>query len=158
MNIFIMRHGEAELQSDSDMSRQLTQLGALETQVMARWLEKKQVSLDAILVSPYTRTQQTAALMNERFGGTLAVQTLSLFTPSGSASDCHDYLDGTLNLERWKNILIVSHMPLVSYLTAQLSIEKSTPVFVTAAIAHIDYDMEQMTGHYQGIYTPDDFC
>ncbi|WP_394176835.1 phosphohistidine phosphatase SixA [Thalassotalea litorea] len=158
MNIFIMRHGEAELQSDSDMTRKLSQLGALETEVMARWLSKKQQPLDAILVSPYVRTQQTAALMNERLGATLALQTLSLLTPDGSATDCHDYLDGTLNLERWKNILIVSHMPLVSYLTAELSIEKSTPVFATAAIAHIDYDLEQMTGHYHGLHTPDDFC
>jgi len=158
MKIFIMRHGEAELQSESDMSRKLTQLGSLEAEVMARWLTKKSVTLDAILVSPYARTQQTAALMNEKLGGELSLQTLSMLTPSGSATDCHDYLDGTLSLERWENILIVSHMPLVSYLTAELSLERSTPVFATAAIAEIDYDVEQMKGNFLGIYTPDDFC
>ncbi|WP_169303157.1 phosphohistidine phosphatase SixA [Thalassotalea mangrovi] len=158
MKIFIMRHGEAELHSDSDVTRKLTPLGVLETQVMARWLGKQQINLDAILVSPYTRAQETAAIMNEQLGASLALQTLSLLTPAGSASDCHDYLDGTVHLERWENILVVSHMPLVSYLTAELSIEKSTPVFATAAVAEIDYDATQMTGHYQGIVTPDDFC
>ncbi len=152
-----MRHGEACTQIREDAQRPLTELGKLEAKVMAKWLKSTNIELDAIFVSPYLRAQQTAQTLYDDLKLSIPLQTLELITPAGKAGEVHDYLDGMISLERYENVLLVSHMPLVSYLLAELSIEKSAPIFATAAIAQIDYNKQLMAGHIINHVCPDDF-
>ncbi|WNC69576.1 phosphohistidine phosphatase SixA [Thalassotalea nanhaiensis] len=158
MNIFIMRHGDADTKVHIDDQRPLTEQGILEVKVMAKWLANENVEFDAVFVSPYLRAQQSAQTLTTELNASAVLHTLDLITPAGSASEVHDYLDGTIALERYNNILIVSHMPLVSYLLAEMSFEKSAPIFSTAAIAQIDYNTKLMAGHIVNHVCPGDFC
>ena len=85
MQIYIMRHGQAEMMAFSDAERNLTDIGREESERMAKYLVKQGVELDAVLVSPYVRAQQTWQSVSPFFDGVTNIQTLPCLTPSGSA-------------------------------------------------------------------------
>lgn len=173
MQIFIMRHGEAQaissFQSQSDFHRTLTKQGQLEAQLMGKWLLNVTKNIQEIFMSPYDRAQQTAAIMlsslqSAEHNAHIASSTLDFITPSGSAKQVHDYIDGycaQMSGESTKEphaVLIVSHMPLVSYLVAELTTPENAPIFATAAIIEIDYDVTRMTGEVVRLISPLDLC
>ena len=146
MRIFVMRHGQAQSIASSDQRRELTAAGKCETEKMAVWLVQQKQHFDAIFVSPYIRAQQTANIVNDTLDHPMSVTTLDFITPEDSASKMHNYIDITFNDDTEQKILIVSHMPLVSYLVAELTCDQHAPVFQTASIAEIDYDVTTMKG------------
>jgi len=166
MQLFIMRHGEAqnfiEQGSRNDSQRALTHQGEQEAQVMASWLQKSHIPPTQVFVSPYVRAQQTCKIVTSLMQTTTT--TLDFITPSGDAKQVHDFIDGYCSdnpdkgSEQKQSILIVSHMPLVSYLVAQLTQSENAPIFATAGIAHINYDVEKMQGELLGLVTPLDLC
>ena len=83
-------------------------------------------------------------------------QTLDFITPSGNAKNVQDYLDGICQSEHFGNVLVVSHMPLVSYLVEQLTVDHQSPIFQTAAIAQIAYDEIKMSGELAHLISPYD--
>jgi len=165
MQIFIMRHGEASNQcltsNSSDTLRALTTLGASEAKKMGQWLANIQTDTIEILVSPYLRAQQTCGhvvnILTEN-GLSLATEptTLDFITPAGNVQQTHDFIDGLLtqNTDERKVILLVSHMPFVSYLVAQLTQSQNMPIFATGAIAQINYDTNAMQGELVGLVSP----
>ena len=156
MQIFVMRHGQATLMGRSDSQRPLTETGRLEVERMAKWLNNSSFTFSHILVSPFVRAQQTADILVEKLNCSASLSTLDLITPSGSAREVHDYIDGACSSEKYKNILIVSHLPLVSYLTAELTVECFAPIFQTGAIAQIDYNVKHMNGHVVQLVSPNE--
>ena len=71
MNIFIMRHGEAEVMANSDKARRLTAYGIKQAFTQGQWL-RKQLELatpDRIIISPYVRAQETFEQVNQAFNG-----------------------------------------------------------------------------------------
>jgi len=165
MQIFIMRHGQASSMAVVDANRPLTNHGIDEVTLMANWLKSLPFTFDKILISPFKRAQQTANTL-ALILNTIPSTTLDFITPSGSARELHDYIDDVIFEENAKNIdnknkeqqriLIVSHMPLVSYLVAELTQQQSCPIFQTAAIAEIKYDEDNMTGNLEQLISPDD--
>lgn len=158
MQLFIMRHGQAHQYGAADAERELTEQGFLEASVMAKWLKSSGIIIDQLYVSPFTRAQQTATTVYKDAGLSCASKTLDFITPSGSAMAVHDYIDGVVSMEKFDAALIVSHMPLVSYLVEQLTHDKQSPIFQTAAIAHIDYDVKKMKGELVKLIAPYDLC
>ncbi len=146
-----MRHGEAEASFSNDKQRQLTDRGRTQVADAARQIASllpDNQRLDLALVSPYKRTQQTFEVLSH----TLAVEhrvNSDLFTPMSSvaqASDMiHGYCDETVQSDRF--ILVVSHMPLVSFLTAELTTLDVPPIFSTSAFAVIDIKPSTLKGH-----------
>ncbi|PCI58450.1 MAG: phosphohistidine phosphatase SixA [Gammaproteobacteria bacterium] len=160
MRIFIMRHGQASALSVVDAERPLTTQGIDEVSTMADWLSSLPFEFDQIWVSPFKRAQQTAKTVTSKLNNQEKLTTLNFITPSGSANKMHDFLDGCCNVTDKKTeqrVLIVSHMPLVSYLVAELTQQQACPIFQTAAIAEINYDEVKMTGHLQKMVCPTDF-
>jgi len=170
MQLFIMRHGEAqgfvEHGSRDDSQRALTKQGELEATMMASWLSKMQINPTQVFVSPYARAQQTCAIVTASMQ--TAITTLDFITPAGDAKQVHDFIDGwcsehqeTLRQQgdvKEQTLLIVSHMPLVSYLVAQLTQSGNAPIFSTAGIAHITYDLDKMQGQFIRLVSPLDLC
>ena len=156
MQIYIMRHGQAFTSGTSDALRGLTSQGKLEANVMAKWIADKQIPLDEIIVSPFIRAQETAKELSDNLGKNILLTTLDFITPSGSVQHMHDYIDGVCVTNKVNHLLIVSHMPLVSYLLADLTIDGNSPIFQTAAIAHIDYDIKRMKGQLVSLISPND--
>lgn len=151
-----MRHGQANPQASSDAERPLTGQGHLEAKVMAKWLVDSNISFDHLYVSPFVRAQQTATGIIDNINCTSPITTLPFITPSGSASEVHDFIDGVCNVDKPDGIFIVSHMPLVSYLVAELTFDHRSPIFQTAAIAQIDYNVKTMKGQLVKMISPYD--
>lgn len=158
MQIFIMRHGQANLTADVDAQRPLTAQGELEAELMASWLQKMNVSPTAIWSSPYVRAQQTTAKVTEKLNDKTRLKTIDFITPSDSAIAVRDYIDGVMATDKLAQLLIISHMPLVSYLVAELTQQQDAPIFQTASIAEIEYDEITMKGRLVRLISPIDLC
>ncbi len=154
INLYIMRHGDAQPYASSDKMRELTPRGIAEVQKNGMWLKQQVDGFDLVLVSPYIRAQQTCKLICDLIGTPNKLETIDDLVPEGSPENVHDYIDAAIELEQPKNILLVSHMPLVSYLVEELSIERISPIFPTAGIAYIEYDVKQMKGHFESVKAP----
>jgi phosphohistidine phosphatase len=141
MQIYIMRHGQAEMMAFSDAERNLTDIGREESERMAKYLVKEGVTLDAVLVSPYVRAQQTWQSVSPFFDGITNIQTLPCLTPSGSARKTVNELLA-LQAEGVKSVLIVSHLPLVGYIVGELAPSAGVPAFSTSAVGHISLSDE----------------
>ncbi|WP_136253003.1 phosphohistidine phosphatase SixA [Onishia niordana] len=141
--LWIMRHGEAA-PGQPDAERSLTKQGHQEVAGMADWLAKRLgdegLAKPRVLASPYRRAQQTATLMAERLG--VAVETLPIITPEDPVGPILDWLIDTQE-QTPGPLLLVSHMPLVGALTAQLTDGARAPGlgFPTAAIARLESDV-----------------
>ena len=158
MHLFIMRHGDASLVASNDVQRPLTEQGKVEVNLMGKWLKGLGVNIEHLLVSPYLRAQQTSSELLSELSGQPKVKTLDIITPSGNAARVHDYIDGFIDVSHCQQLLVVTHMPLVSYLVAELTVDQKSPIFQTAAIAEIDYDTTTMKGQLVRLISPLDLC
>jgi len=159
MQLFIMRHGNANQFGVSDAQRELTEKGKSEVLVMAAYIQDNKLSFDRVIVSPFKRAQQTAQILLSAIDCAVLAETLDFIIPSGSARNVHDYIDGLIAKDKSVNnqlekLLIISHMPLVSYLVEELTQGQDSPIFQTAAIAKISYDNCHMTGHLDTLVSP----
>ena len=141
MRIFIMRHGEAQNFAPSDAERPLTTRGELESKQMANQLAPHLgEKLDIVWVSPYLRAQQTWQVMADQLPAAKAVLNIDEITPYGEAEEVAAYLKATIAVERPETVLLVSHLPLVGYLTAEVVSGMQPPMFQTSAMAAIEYN------------------
>ena len=159
--LFIMRHGEAEAPRLDDKSRQLTQVGRQQSSAATQWLCANYCpdnAVDLALISPYRRTRQTLDMVSLDIVAD-KVEVNEDIIPDGSAELVSDYLSARIHSavntkQPLKRILVVSHMPLVSYLVDALCQSYTTSLFATASIAVIRYSPRTQKGilvtHYQG--------
>lgn len=115
VNIILIRHGQAEAFSSSDANRALTPLGEQQAQKTAAWLLSQDYQLDALLVSPYVRAQQTAYYIAQLFD--VPITSCDCITPDDSAQVAFEWLDALL-LPESATIAVVCHMPIVARLAA----------------------------------------
>lgn len=153
MQVFIMRHGDAALDAASDSVRPLTHCGCDETRQMAIWLNGQSVDIERVLVSPYLRAQQTLTQVREVLPLTDGEDVLPELTPGGDPALVACYLQVLAN-EGVKSALVISHLPLVGYLVAELCPQEAPPMFATSAIACIDFDAENATGKLEWQVSP----
>lgn len=114
MKIWILRHGEAEAMAPSDEQRALTSQGREEALMMAAQLLDE--PLDTILASPYLRAQETARLVQGRLQVRRGVSTAAWLTPDDEPGQVLAFLAERSE----KNLLLVSHQPLVGQLISLL--------------------------------------
>ncbi|MCC5852344.1 MAG: phosphohistidine phosphatase SixA [Alkalimonas sp.] len=139
VNLVIMRHGEAEALQSTDAMRQLTAKGRSEVTQMASWLQQHYPAFDRVLCSPYTRARQTAELMVMKQPASCQLGLLSDLVPDGDPLQVQLYLDALWSTAPEQRILLVSHMPLVSFLVQGFSHAGQCPVFSTAGMACLQY-------------------
>ncbi|MGB8712189.1 MAG: phosphohistidine phosphatase SixA [Onishia taeanensis] len=141
--LWIMRHGQAA-PGRPDAERSLTEEGRRESAAMSDWLSRRladeELPTPRVLASPYRRAQQTATLVAERLG--VAIETLPIITPDDPVGPILDWLIDTQEASPGP-LLLVSHMPLVGVLTAQLTDGPRALGlgFPTAAIARLESDV-----------------
>ena len=165
MKLYIMRHGEAEnircVRTCDDENRELTAKGFLDAGKMGKWLANRGSPNLEVFISPYCRAQQTATQVLANLAPTELPKcsTFDFITPSGDAKIFHDYLDGILSssdgINKEGELLIISHMPFVSYLVAELTVDSQMPLFSTTSIVEIDYDTKSMQGQFIRMVTPE---
>lgn len=145
MQIFIMRHGEAALDAASDALRPLTERGKSESIKMAEWMTKQGHTIDYVLVSPYLRAQQTLDAVKTDLALPNKIETEDGLIPGGNPSHVAHYLRA-LGDTGYKNILVISHLPLVGYVVAELCPAVYAPMFSTSTIACVDFDLSKGAG------------
>ncbi|MCQ4347357.1 phosphohistidine phosphatase SixA [Pseudomonas stutzeri] len=138
MRLWLLRHGQAgPYVRTGDHLRELTERGRAEALHAAGHLLGER--LDAILVSPYVRARQTAELVHEALGREAALQEVDGITPD---DDPRAAL-AMLAERRERNLLVVSHMPLVGALAGLLvhgHLQQPLP-FNTASLALLEGEM-----------------
>ena len=117
MNLYLLRHGEAESVATDSAGRQLTEAGHEEVENVARQFAARHVNLDRCLVSPALRAQQTARTFLDQIFHPPAVETVDALDPTHRAADAMAVLDNIKD----SNILLVGHNPLLSELLALLT-------------------------------------
>ncbi|NIG62588.1 MAG: phosphohistidine phosphatase SixA [Serratia symbiotica] len=135
MQVFIMRHGEAILDAASNALRPTTVCGRDEARLIAAWLNIKSINIKRVLVSPYLQVKQTLAIVREAMR-LPEEKVLPKPASNGNTKHVGSYLQ-TLAMQGVKCVLIVSHLPFVGYLVAELCPWESPPMFVTSSIANV---------------------
>jgi phosphohistidine phosphatase len=148
MKVFIMRHGEAGHFASSDAERELTQRGRSESVAVAHaCVEQGFSEFDAVLVSPYVRAQQTWEEISAEFSvKTNGLETCEDITPYGNAENVFEYVMALIETRKLDSVLLVSHLPLVGYLTSQFVPDMMPPMFPTSGLACVEFDPENRTG------------
>ncbi|MTH48715.1 phosphohistidine phosphatase SixA [Intestinirhabdus alba] len=139
MQVFIMRHGDAALDAASDSVRPLTACGCDESRLMANWLKGQQVVIERVLVSPFLRAEQTLDVVGSCMNLPASTDVLAELTPCGDVGMVSAWLQ-TLANEGVASALVISHLPLVGYLVAELCPGETPPMFTPSAIASVTLD------------------
>ncbi len=146
MNVYIMRHGEAEANSSSNGERHLTERGASQVTKTLHFANQMGVSINAIASSPLVRAKQTAEIAKRIFKVEYSI-TNSL-EPEGSPEGIYEELSKHKPSD---GVLLISHQPLVSKLLSNILGTESRVSFLTGTLAMVSVDGQPGTG--QGILT-----
>ena len=136
MKLYIMRHGQAGFSASSDSARPLTERGRQESRLVAKWLAPQIERLDRAIHSPYLRAKETWQTVKEVLPPAHAIEECGDLTPHGDADRMVSYLE--VLAERNEAILVVSHLPLVGDLVAQLCATHA-PAFHTGSVACVEF-------------------
>lgn len=110
MELILWRHAEAEM-GEPDHDRALTAKGHKQARKMALWLDRNLPNSCRILVSPATRTIQTAEALERKF------KTHPGLLPEMSALDILSAANWPLSREP---VLIIGHQPALGRVAALL--------------------------------------
>ena len=139
IEIVILRHGEAGTAS-SDRERPLTDYGREQVSSQYQWLLDQGFLPELILHSPYRRTSETAILAADFFHDA-KIKIEPLLKPDADPAIISSLIP-TLGNSR---ILLVSHMPLVSYLTAAISEGIQPFAFPVAGLCWLNLNRETLS-------------
>lgn len=139
MQIFLLRHGQAEARSHDDSTRELTLQGRQDVMAVARQFAQRNIQPDCCLASPYARARQTAELFVAEAGLIHALELNEILVPSVGAVHVLQFL-GSLQARR---VLLISHNPLLSELGALLLEGSRQPLQVlrTSELLAIDCEV-----------------
>ncbi len=139
MRLFVVRHGEAEPIQRTDAERALTSKGIADSLDLGKLLACETLQWDAIIVSPYLRARETLDNILLSFLNHPSIIVNTSITPENAVSQAFEAL---LPFVYCKNVLVVSHMPLVSSLVASLASGSQRQALnypmTTASMAEID--------------------
>ncbi|WP_199608831.1 phosphohistidine phosphatase SixA [Flocculibacter collagenilyticus] len=168
IDIYIIRHGQAEAHCSIDAERKLTERGVNETRKTASWLAGKLLAKQPVtplsllsINSPYIRAAQTAEIIvNSLEAEQKATSIKQIVTddliPTASPELAYDYITALVDTHQVDHVIVVSHMPLVTFLTECFTLGVTSPLFMTASCAHVRYDMANMRGVFEEMVSPDD--
>ncbi len=111
--LILMRHGEAEMIAARDDQRRLTGHGRQEADKAACDLLTYQVDVEQLLVSPYVRARETAAIVAARLGG-VAMLISEQVTPVSRTPAAVVAIETAFR--RIDCGMVVTHQPLISSL------------------------------------------
>ena len=146
MQLFLLRHGDAEPFRTDDASRALTPAGEEQSNRAGKFLQSRGVQPDLIFHSPLLRAKQTASLIHTRFPSAAMKETEHL-TPSSDQRQLLQEFNGT----GYRNAFFcVGHEPFLSALISFLSTGSRNAhiAFGTGSLAclHISLPFEPESG------------
>ena len=141
MQIYILRHGQAESQKSTDEARNLTSKGRTDVAVTLNHSASELKSVQQIWVSSLVRAQQTAQIAYDFFaqqGANIPLKTTGLITPE---ADPYIFFNA-LQDARLASVLLVSHQPFVGQVIDLLcgSVSEYHPMN-TSSLACVDCEI-----------------
>ncbi|MRI34204.1 histidine phosphatase [Endozoicomonas sp. OPT23] len=132
MLVAIVRHGDAGFAAE-DRLRTLTDYGRQQLELTAEKL--KPYGFEQILTSSYVRARESGDILAQNLN--LPISVLDGITPDDSATDA------VFSFPEQGNLIIVSHMPLVSSLVSVLceGTETGGPFFNTGSATILEMDL-----------------
>jgi phosphohistidine phosphatase len=112
MQVFVLRHGQAEAQQTTDEARNLTLKGRTDVAASVNLSLPELTRIQEIWASPLVRAQQTAQIVRDILwaqGVQVSLKTTALITPESDPYELFDSLQAT----QCHSILLASHMPFV---------------------------------------------
>ncbi|QYK03836.1 phosphohistidine phosphatase SixA [Shewanella zhangzhouensis] len=143
MQLFLMRHGEAGYQAQSDRDRTLTDTGRYHTRLMSNFLNRLVTDFDLVLVSPYLRAQQTWQEVATHFPEPRKWVTADELVPSADPATAASLILAYAEQYKADKVLVISHMPLLGYLVSELVAGIEPPLFATSGVCLLDKHAEQ---------------
>jgi len=122
-----MRPGQASFDAQTDETRDLDSIGRAQVESASSVVT---FMSDKILVSPYSRAQQTLEIFNE--SRQFSVEQSQLITPEANIKVLIDHL----TMRKEQSLMIIAHNPLLSYLANLLTLEDRFALG-TASIVHL---------------------
>lgn len=118
MKLIIVRHGEAEKNSNSglDRDRVLTEKGKSDINKMSNFFLRSPLKVGHIFHSPFKRTEMTAEIFSKKL-------SVSDVQPSDKLLPTENYLEICHDFDKFTNsdtVMIIGHSPDVSFLAAKL--------------------------------------
>jgi len=113
MQVFVLRHGQAETQITTDEARNLTAKGRADVATSIHYSLSDLGSVQEIWSSPLVRAQQTAHITRDILatkGIQVAIKTVDIISPESNPAGLFDSLQAT----PLHSILLASHQPFVS--------------------------------------------
>lgn len=137
MKLFLMRHGEAELNASSDSQRSLTDTGREDVHQMVLRHQTELSAVNEIWVSPYVRTQQTAEIIVNSLEQPTILITQDFLKPSSDPNIVFKTVG-----KSGQSLLLVTHQPLIGTMVDRLAgLEPGSHRMGTAALACIEADI-----------------
>ncbi len=154
MNLYVVRHADAESLGsgvDSDFSRQLSDRGRADAQMMARALASVHPHVKSILTSPLARAVETGGIFGRELGR--EPETSRRLTPGFSPDDL---LDAIFSQSKDANVVIIGHQPdMSSFISHLISPAHAAMVSMsTCAIACLELD-DDGSAHLRWLITPE---
>src|SRR3989442_1558781 len=120
MDLFILRHGEADKSSDGgDFARQLTAAGTTDVTHVAEWLKDLDMKFDVIITSPLKRAHQTASIVAKIFNIENKLMNWDELQPESNRIELYRKLSSE-QFKQKSAILIVGHEPYLSSLISEI--------------------------------------
>jgi len=119
MDIYILRHGEAQPRSEDlpEADRKLTPKGRRDVERIARLAREAKVQPDLVLSSPYTRARETAQIALRAFEPKPPIVETPALLPSGAPKHVWKEIKSHSVSQQ---LLVVGHEPQLSGLIAYL--------------------------------------
>lgn len=117
MELFFVRHGEAQAYAQSDAQRRLTPRGETDVLGVVTSRRAELAEVELVVTSPYRRALQTAKIAAQALGFERELLVTEHLEPGAEPQALFDFLD-TLDA---KSILLVTHQPLVGNVLSLLS-------------------------------------
>jgi phosphohistidine phosphatase len=117
MNLYLLRHAEAEEEATSDGERELTERGREQARIVGRFCARHDLYPEKILTSPLARAQQTAKIVADELKVTDRVQVCP-FATAGMTTEAA--FNGLKPFTEHPSLLLVGHEPDFSEFIAAL--------------------------------------
>lgn len=116
MNLYLLRHGDAEPSAATDAARGLTTKGKKETGDVINWFREKTPKIKLILCSHYLRAHQTAEIVKEILQVESPIRSTEALLPESSPKEILTLLEKMVE----EDILLVGHLPHLGLLVGKL--------------------------------------
>lgn len=147
--LWIMRHGLAVSEFETDFERALSSTGKQEAKSVAEQIKADGEMPEKMLVSPFKRTQETALVVQSVFEMTTKFETEEMLVHFAD----HKILGEHLKALDFNKLFIVSHMPIVARLTQYLVDNSDIYGYQTAQAVKIIFD-DAGQNRIEKIYLP----